>query len=194
LPLVWPDCGFSGRGARGRLWDPEAEFGFSAEFEGGEFAGAGVVPGEKLPGGFIVSARVQIAEQGGGGEAGGSEVESEIDESIELALRERDVDQAGDGGFGDGDVGGEDGLGLGEGDGVGVMLGQGEAVAEADGMKSDDIGVNAVAESLGFFEQFESGGAEVHVCLQKQKSRSPAFPVGNGSRTAYISKLADPAK
>ena len=44
---------------------PEAKFGFTAGFEAGDFLGAGVVPGEQLPGGCIGVAGVEVTEERG---------------------------------------------------------------------------------------------------------------------------------
>jgi len=169
---------------------PEAELGFAAEFEGGEFAGAGVIPGEELPCGVVVLAGVEIAQQGGRGEASGTQIEGEVDQGVELALVEGDADEARDGGFGDGDVGGEDRLGLGEGYAVWVRLRRVETVTIADGAEASDVRVDAVAEAFRFLEQFKPSGAHAHDLPPKQKGRSAAFPVGKVRRTAYSSKLA----
>lgn len=170
---------------------PEAEFGFAASFEGGEFAGAGVIPGKELPCGVVVFPGVEVAEEGGGSKAPGAEVENEVDKGVELALGKGNTDESSDGGFGNGQVGGENVLGLSKCDAVWVGLGRVQAVAVADGAEAGDVRIDAIAEALGFLEQFESSGAQVHVFPPKMKGRSPAFPVGNEWRTAYSSKLAE---
>jgi len=169
---------------------PEAELGFAAEFEGGEFTVAGVVPGEELPGGFVVLAGIEVAEKGGGCEATGTEIEYEVDEGVELALGEGDSNETSDGCFRNGDVGVENGLGLGQGDAVGVGLGGGEAMAVADGAESGDVRVDVIAETFGFFEQFEPCGAEAHDFFSKIEGPLAVFPVGKDKRTAYSSNLA----
>jgi len=173
---------------------PEAKFRFTALFEGREFAGARVVPGEELPGSFVEFAGVEVAEQGGRCQAGPAKVEDKIDESVELALREVNPDKSSDSGFGDGDIRGEDGFGLSEGDAGGVRFLPRETVSIADGAESGDVRVDAIAEAFRFLQQFESSGAKLHDLSPKTEGPLAAFPVGNSWRTAYSSKLADPAK
>ena len=169
---------------------PEAELGFAAEFEGGEFTVAGVVPGEELPGGFVVLAGIEVAEKGGGCEATGTEIEYEVDEGVELALREVNPDKSSDSGFGDGDIRGEDGFGLSEGDAGWIRLLACETVSIADGAESGDVRVDVIAETFGFFEQFEPCGAEAHDFFSKIEGPLAVFPVGKDKRTAYSSNLA----
>ena len=51
---------------------PEVEFGFAAGFEAGDFLCADVVPHEQLLGSGVVAADVEVAQEGGGGEAIGA--------------------------------------------------------------------------------------------------------------------------
>jgi hypothetical protein len=76
---------------------PEVELGFATGAEGGDFLVAGVIPEEELLGGGLVAAEVEVGEQGGGGETALAEVETEIDQCVELALNQRHTDEAADG-------------------------------------------------------------------------------------------------
>ena len=86
---------------------PEVEFGFATGFEAGNFFCADVVPHQQLFGSGVVAADVQVAQEGGGGEPIGAEVVDEVDERIELALRDGDFDELQHGLLGGADVLGE---------------------------------------------------------------------------------------
>ena len=150
--------GESGDPSCGRGGGPEAEFGFATELEGGEFARAGVVPGEELPGCVVVFPGIEITQEGGRCESAGTEIEDEVYECVELALRERDMDETGDGRFRDADVVGEDGFGLSHGDPIRETLGGGEPMTEADGLESGNVRIGVFAKAFAFFEELESGG------------------------------------
>lgn len=143
------------------VWLSGEEFvlGEAAVFEAREDFGARVVPAEDLAGGVGVVAGVELFEQRGGGQAGGSEVVGEIDQRVELGLGERDFDQAGDGLLGGGYVGGEKGFGLGLGHAAGEAVGGADFVAVTDGEKAGGVLVGRGAEAFGLLDEVESCGA-----------------------------------
>lgn len=109
---------------------------------------AGVVPAEELLGcGFILSG-IEGLEQGGGSEAALTEIETEVDEGVELALGEGHLDEALDGELGIAEIAEEDFSGLGLVDAVGERLGMEQAVAVADGGKSGDVEIGMGAKTL----------------------------------------------
>jgi hypothetical protein len=63
---------------------------------------------------------------------------------------------------------------VGEVDAGGVGFAGAEPVAVADGAKAGDVGVGVVPKALGFFEKFESCGAEVHEYPPEMKGRPEA--------------------
>ena len=132
---------------------PQLEFSFAAGSEGGEFAGACVVPAEQFVGGGGEVAGVELPQKGGRGQASGAEVEGEVDERVKLALGGRDLDEAGDGLFGFAQIPLEDDVGLGLGDAGGVALGVHEAVAVANGGQAGGVEVGLAAKAFGLFEQ-----------------------------------------
>jgi hypothetical protein len=123
---------------------------------------ASMIPSEQFPGCGIEFGSIEIAEQRRRGEASGTQVEDEVHKGVELALVQRDFDEALDSGLGDGKVVAKDGFALREGDAVRVGFGRGEAVAEADGAEAGYVGVDAVAESFGFFKQVQACRTQVH--------------------------------
>ena len=94
------------------MWIPELKFGFAAGFKAANFARSGMIPGQQLPGRGVVFSCVEVSKQRRRGEASGAQVEDEVHKGVELALVQRDFDQALDSRFGDGKVVAEDGFAL----------------------------------------------------------------------------------
>jgi len=105
---------------RGR--GPKAEFRFATKFKGRQFAGTGMIPCEQLPGGIVVFSSIQVSQQSGGCKPGGTEVEDEVDESVELTLSQRNADEPGNSVFGDCDIRSENGFGLLTSDAIGIVF------------------------------------------------------------------------
>ena len=71
---------------------PEHGLGLAAGLQRGDFMPVGVVPEQQLPGGLVVLSRVEIGEQRRRGKPAPAQIETEVDQRIELALGERHLD------------------------------------------------------------------------------------------------------
>ena len=81
-----------------------------------------MIPAMELARGIVVFPRIQVSQQSGGGEAAGTQVEDEVDQSVELTLAQWHVDEPGYSVLGEGDIRFENGFGLLKGNAVGIAF------------------------------------------------------------------------
>jgi hypothetical protein len=148
-----------GRGFCGWRSLPNPELGFAARFESRNNDASGVVPGEQLLGGRIVATGVKVSEQRRAGEASCTEVEAKVDESVELALRDLDLDEPRDRQLSGQNIFCEQGGGLRLGDGNREGLGVLDKVPIADSRKAGDITINLRAKPLRSLDELQTFSA-----------------------------------
>jgi len=121
-----------------------------------------MVPLEELERGGAQVAVIELAQQGGGGKAGGAEVVDEVDEGVKLALGEGRADVAGNGLRGGVSFAGQQAGGFILGDAHGKGFAGKELVAVADGAEAGGVKVGGGTEAFVLHDEFESGFAEAH--------------------------------
>jgi hypothetical protein len=134
----------------------------TAGAESGVGLARGAVPTEKLLAGGLGAALMEQAEEGGGGEALGAEVEDEIDESIELALGERSMHETGDGLSGAVGIAREQSLGGLGSEPVGEDFMREQTVTVTDGGMPGEVGISVRAKALAAPDEAQERGTGLH--------------------------------
>src|ERR1700722_18963283 len=123
---------------------------------------ADVIPCQELPGGGVISASVEVAEEGRGCEPASAEVEDEVDQGIKLALMERDFHQATYGRLRDKNVRRQYSLGVVPAYSLRVTFVSSESVAKTNGPESSRVRIGLFAKPLTPFQQFKPRSARFH--------------------------------